>query len=338
MTENIDTAAAFGAPKETAREGRLGYLPVALFGSVMGLAGLSSAWKLATLIYGAPPWVSQAIGLLALLAFFAVGIGYAIKAVTGPHSVKAEFLHPIAGNLFGTLFISLLLLPIPLVDYSLFLARACWLIGTAGMLPFAWLIISRWLGQRQQAAHATPAWIVPVVGLADIPLAVPLLHWPGAADVAFFSLAVALFFAVPLFTLILSRLLFEEPLGVGLQPSLLILLAPFAVGFSAYVSIVGEIDRFASALYMLTLFMLAVLAGRLRHLARNCPFRLAWWSVGFPLAAAAGCTLRYAGHAPGPFTNGVALFLLAAATVVILGMGLRTLIGVATGQLRNLAT
>jgi tellurite resistance protein len=43
-----------------------------------------------------------------------------------------------------------------------------------------------------------------------------------------------LFFAVPLFTLIFSRLLFEPPLPAALKPSLLILVAPFAVGYSTY--------------------------------------------------------------------------------------------------------
>jgi tellurite resistance protein len=337
MTQNIETAADFGTPRAATREGRLAYLPIALFGSVMGLAGLSSAWQLASRLYALPLWVAQVIGMLAILAFVLVSVGYAIKAITAPHAVKAEFLHPIAGNLFGTVFISLLLLPLPLVAYSPGLARAFWLAGAVGMIVFAWLIVSRWLSQRQQAAHATPAWIVPVVGLLDIPLAMPVLQWDGVAEVGLFALAVGLFFAIPLFTLIFSRLLFEAPIGEGLRPSLLILLAPFAVGFSAYVSVVGDVDRFASALYMLTLFLLAVLLGRLRYMLQSCPFRLSWWSVGFPMAAAAGCALRYAGHAPGMFSNAVAILLLAGATAVILAMAVRTLFGVVRGRLRELA-
>ena len=41
------------------------------------------------------------------------------------------------------------------------------------------------------------------------------------------------FFAFPLFTLILSRLIFEEPMPQPQRPSLLILVATFAVSFSA---------------------------------------------------------------------------------------------------------
>jgi tellurite resistance protein len=48
-----------------------------------------------------------------------------------------------------------------------------------------------------------------------------------------------LFFAVPLFTLVLSRLIFEEPMLKAQWPSLLIFVATFAVSFSAYLSVVG---------------------------------------------------------------------------------------------------
>ncbi|MDA6076024.1 hypothetical protein O0544_01560 [Edwardsiella anguillarum] len=98
--------------------------------------------------------------------------------------------------------------------------------------------------------------------------------------------------------------MFDTPLPVALQPSLLILLAPFSVGFSSYVTTLGQVDAFADALYMLTLFLLCVLIGRVQNLPRTCPFRLSWWSVGFPLASSAGSALRYAAHHPGPISQG----------------------------------
>ena len=69
MTDNTSTAVAYGTPQIAAREGKLGYLPVALFGSVMGLAGLSSAWRLAGQLYALPQWIAPLFGFFALLAF-----------------------------------------------------------------------------------------------------------------------------------------------------------------------------------------------------------------------------------------------------------------------------
>ena len=331
-----ETIQAYGTPTTATREGTLSYLPVALFGAVMGLTGLSSAWKFADGLYGLPSWMASFFASLSIMAFVLVGIGYAIKTVTGFKAVKAEFQHPVAGNLFGTLFISLLLIPIPVCAYSLNAARWIWAVGTLGMILFSWVIISRWLGQQQQPAHATPAWIIPMVGLINIPIAVPTLQIHGQDELLMFSLAIGLFFAVPLFTLVMSRLIFEKPLIVSLQPSLMILVAPFAVGFSAYVNVVGEVDRFATALYMLTIFLLTVMIGRLRYLAITCPFRLAWWSVSFPLASASVCALRYAQHSPNLFTHSVAIVLLAGVTLLLTAMSVKTIASLLQGHLKLL--
>lgn len=150
-------------------------LSVAFFGSVMGLTGLSLAWRLAHQHFGTPEWIANAIAIVAILAFAGISVGYGIKIFTAPEKVVDEFKHPIAGNLFGTFFISLLLLPILIAPMNLLVARTIWAIAAGAMLVFAWLIVNRWMGSRQKAEHATPAWIVPVVGLLDVPLTIPSL-------------------------------------------------------------------------------------------------------------------------------------------------------------------
>lgn len=336
-------AAPLATPLDPATEApaapapRFDYLPVALFGSVMGLTGLSVAWRLAAAQYGLPAPIADAIGWGALLAFLALALAYGAKAVTAWAAVSAEFRHPIAGNLFGTPLISLLLLPFVLHDLSPTLAAIAWIVGTGGMVGLALLIVGRWMGSRQQLAHATPAWMVPVVGLLDIPLAVPLLGPPHTQMPAMFGLSVGLFFAGPLFTLVFARLVFDEPLPPAQRPTLMILVAPFAVGFSSYTATVGRINAFAEALFLVGLFVFAVLVGRLRDLPRCCPFRVSWWAVSFPFAAMATAALRYADHARAVPADILALTLLALATAVIAGLAIRTLVGIARGELRRLA-
>jgi tellurite resistance protein len=315
----------------------LEFLPVGLFGSVMGLTGLSVAWRLAHVAYGVPEWPALVLAAIASADFVALSIAYLVKLVTATATVRTEFGHPIAGSLFGTVLISLLLLPLVLAPLSLPLARVLWAVGAVGMLLFAWLMVSRWMSERQQNAHATPTWIVPVIGLLDVPLAIPTLGLTDLHGLMVFALAVGLFFAVPLFTMIFSRLLFEPPLPDALKPALLILVAPFAVGYSTYVVTTGQNDLFAEALYMLTLFILAVLLGQLRYLPICCPFRVSWWAVSFPLAASAIATLRFAAANPSWLTHSIAWAILALATIVILGLLGRTLFGLAKGELRTLS-
>jgi tellurite resistance protein len=326
-----------GAAPAAAPTTTLHYLPVALFGGVMGLTGLASAWRQASILFGAPAWPGQALSVLALLAFSLLTGAYAVKSVASLAAVRAEFDSPVAGPLFGTPIISLLLLPLVMAEYSLPLARALWCIGAFGMTLLAWLIVNRWIGERQQNSHAVPAWIVPVVGLIDVPLAIPALHWTQYHGLMMFALAVGLFFAVPLFTIILSRLMFDTPIAPAMQPTLLILVAPFSVGFSAYVSTTGTVDAFAQALYMLMLFLLAVVVHRVRHLRQCCPFRFAWWSASFPLAASAGAALRYAAHARDAWTDAIAIALLVIATTVVLALLAWTVSGIWRGDLQKLS-
>jgi tellurite resistance protein len=212
-----------------------------------------------------------------------------------------------------------------------------WTLGAIGMVVFAWFTISRWLSDRQQFVHATPAWIVPVVGLLDVPLAIPTLGFSALHPLMVFALAVGLFFTIPLFTLIFQRLLFEAPIPDALRPSLLILLAPFSVGFSTYVATTGGVDLFAQVLYFLTLFFASVLMGLVRDLLWCCPFRVSWWAVSFPLAATSIAALRFASATPGWPWAWIAWALVGLTTLVIVGLLIRTVLGVVAGELRELS-
>ena len=134
MDEPLDTTRADNAAG-------LAYLPVSLFGSVMGLCGLALAWRLAAIEFALPGWVGEALGCAAAAVFVALVLAYATKCLRSPTAVRAEFAHPVAANFFATPIISLLLLPAVVAPYSVALANVLWVAGTIAMLGFAWLII-----------------------------------------------------------------------------------------------------------------------------------------------------------------------------------------------------
>lgn len=321
---------------ETTDSGRLAYLPVSLFGSVMALCGLSLAWRLAAAHWGWPAWIGEAFGLLAAAVFAVLSVCYGIKCATSFAAVRAEFAHPVAVNFFGTPIISLLLLPAVAAPYSTAWTRALWIVGTVSMLGFAWLIVSRWMSLRQQVAHATPAWMIPVVGTLNISIVGVTLDLPGAHALSAFGMAIGLFFALPLFALILSRLIFVEAMPQPAQPSMMILVATFAVGFSAYLSVAGQLDRFASALFYVAVFMFTVLVPKLLRLRGHTPFHVSWWAVSFPLAAMTNAALKFAILQPSLPAQAFAVAVLIFTTLVVLSQGVRTIAGIARGELRAL--
>jgi tellurite resistance protein len=84
--------------------------------------------------YGAPEEIALAIAVVAVVAFVLMVAGYGIKLVTAFAAVREEFRHPIAGNLFGTVLISLLQLPIVVEPFAHRLAQIMWMAGAAGMV------------------------------------------------------------------------------------------------------------------------------------------------------------------------------------------------------------
>jgi tellurite resistance protein len=313
-------------------------IPIGLFGSVMGLVGLAMSWRLAATRHGFSDVVADVMAVVAVLVFVMLSMAYIIKTITSWVVVRDEWHHPITSNLFGTFWICLLLLPIELVRVAPTVACCIWVLGAVGMMTFAWMTLNRWLCLMQQRAHATPPWIIPVVGLLDLPLALPSLGLSLPHELPWLALCVGLFFTLPLFTVIFSSLIFEAHLPDSLRPSLMILLAPFVVGASALMSVMEQVNLFVEALYLLGVFLFFVLMGQMRHLRSCCPFRVSWWAVSFPLAALSIAAQRYAIAVPSVLAEVLATSFWMLATGTILWLFVRTLWGVLCGELRTLTS
>jgi tellurite resistance protein len=305
-------------------EASLRHLPVNLFGSVMGLSGLALAWRLAHGSLGAPAFIGEAIGAFALGVFVLLALGYAAKLARHPQTVHAEFHHPVTGNFFGTIVISMLLLSAVIAPYSAPAAHALWTLGAIATFALSLVVVSRLLKGRLDAAHAVPAWLIP--GVATLDIAVTAGHDPSmawAVELNLLAMAVGAVLALVLLVLIVGRLVHQAPLAPAMTPSLMILVGPFAVGFLAYTNVTGSIDRFAALLFYFALFLFAVLAPKVFRPSIN--FSAGWWAIGFPMAALANAALKYAqlrGTAP---LWAIALLLLGLLSVALAVLTVRTL-------------
>lgn len=318
------------------RDSILSHLPIGLFGAATGIGGLGAAWRLAHQYLQLPAWPSEVLARFSLFAFSAMVLAYAIKVVTAPQAVRAELAHPVAGNLLGLVPIGLMLLPIPLAPLMPRLATTLWVIGAITCLLFTAVTLFRWMSSRQSVESAMPAWIIPVAGPLNLPIAIPALGLDMAHELAMFAFAIGMFFSLLVFALIFSRLLFQPAPAAEALPALLILTAPFSIGYSAYRVVGGHADLFAQSLFMVDLLLVCVLIPLLRHLPRCCPFRVTWWAVSFPLAASAVAALHFAAAAPTRTNEGIALALLATTTLVVIWLLVRTTYGILRGELRHL--
>ena len=309
--------------RQARAQGSIRNLPVNLFASVMGLSGLALAWRLAHGSLGAPAFVGEAIGALALGVFVLLALGYLVKAARHPEAVRAEFSHPVSGNFFGTIAISVLLLSAVIAPYGPAAAKVVWTVGTLLTLGLGLIVVSRLLRGGTDDAHMVPAWIIPGVATLDIPVTGGQMPMAWAGEVNLLAAAVGTVLALVLLTLIVKRLAQHAPLAPLMTPSLMILVAPFAVGFLAYTNLVGEVDRFAALLFYFALFMFAVVAPRVFR--PGVPFSPGWWAISFPMAALANAALKYAQAQSTWPLWAIAALLLAGLSVALAVLTVRTL-------------
>jgi len=306
-------------------------LPVNLFASVMGIAGLSMAWRQASQEFGISLLISSSAGILAILVFIILGVSYLVKTIRYSEVVVAEYQHPIAGNFFGTIAISFLLISSIISQWSDSLAETVWVIGTITTLALCFAIVGRLLKGKIDIAHAVPAWFIPGVATLDIAVAGGTMPMAWAHELNLFSLAVGAMIALLFFTMIMSRMIHHEPIPNALVPSLLILIAPFEVGFLAYTNFTHNVDTFAGLLFYFGLFIFIALAPKVFR--SKIPFASGWWAISFPLAALATASLKYSMHVQLLPLKIIALLLLGILSVAIVVLFIKTLHFLLSGKL-----
>jgi tellurite resistance protein len=308
---------------------RLAHFPISFFATVMGTAGLAIAWHKAHAVLGAPQLIGQALSWWSLALFALVVLIYAAKWAGHPAAVRAELGHPVKLNFFAASSISLLLLAVAFLADAPAMASGFWLAGTALHLAFTLYVMSSWLHHTHyQIQHANPAWFIPVVGNVIVPVAGVSLASP---EISWFFFSIGMVFWVALFTIVLYRLFFHEPLPARLTPTLFILIAPPAVGFLAYLKLTDSLDAFARVLYYTALFLTLLLASNAARFFR-LPFFLSSWAYSFPLAAITIATLAMTERIGGAFAS-LSLALLAVLTLVLVLLTFRTLLAVGRGEI-----
>lgn len=335
MTDTATTSSTPPAavPEQHDRSSRpLAHLPVTLFASVMGLGGLSLAWRRAAAAWGVPLWPSLAFLALATAAFAVVGTLYALKWARHPAAARAELRHPVRMTFAPTITISLLVLATAGQSVAPALASALWWVGAVGHLAATVAVLSAWFSRPDIGPGAlTPAWLIPVVGNVITPLAAARI---GSVELAWFAFGVGIVFWLALLPLLLQRvLLHDPPLPPRLLPTIAIFIAPPAVAMLSWQSLTGAADGpVVRILYAAAMFFVVLLLAQVPRLHR-LPFALPAWAYTFPLAAASAAAVAMATARPQPVYVVVAVLLLGGTTVLVLAVAALTLRAAARRQI-----
>jgi tellurite resistance protein len=317
-------------PRPSRDESRLRHFPISFFTVVMGLAGLTIAWKRAEVVFHPPFALSCYLEFASVAAFAAIAFAYASKLASFPADVAKEWRHPVKLNFFPTISIGLVLLSIVLLDRSLLAAQWLWIAGSGLHLAFTLYVVSVWIHHTGiEITHVNPAWFIPVVGNVLVPIAGVRLF---PIEFSWFFFSVGLVFWVVLFTIVMYRLFFHALLPERLMPTLFILVAPPAVGSIAWFALTGAIDAFARVLYYAALFLTILLASNALRFLR-LRFYLSSWAYTFPLAAVTIATLMMARQTGGTGFEWLGSILLAVLTLVVAALVVRTAVAIARREI-----
>jgi len=299
------------------------------FSIVMGLGGLSIAWQRVEALFGLDPGFARGAAIAAACVFVLLAASYLVKVAVHPDALRKEFSDPAMLPFVGAIPISMEVLAVAFVNRQPALAE--WLL--LGALPLQIMVLGAmartWLGGEALDPKAiSPTWFIPCVGGVLVALSGPQL---GYTALAWFFLGLGLMLWLFLMPILLARLILLGPLPGPMRPALMIFLPPPTLGMVAYVTMTGQLDAFAIALFCFALFMAAVLASMLPHLTAH-RFSLSWWAFSFPTAALSGACSFIASHTGVEPTRTLALASVSLCSMVILGLAARTIVAIVRGE------
>ena len=304
----------------------LAHFPITFFATTMGLGGLALGLRAGFGVQSA--MFLTALGLTALV-FAGVSILYLAKLVLRPASVAAEWQHPVRLAFFPTMTISLLILATAALPVLPWLSQAMWVVGMLGQGVLTLAVISGWIGARSfQHGHISPAWFIPAVGNVIVPVAGAQIGW---TETSWLFFSAGMIFWIMLLTLVFNRLIFHDPLPGRLQPTLVILIAPPALAYIAWVHLTGGGDAFAQILLSLGYVFAALVATQLPRILR-LPFALSFWALSFPVAALSVASLLHAETVSSGMHRDIGMALLGVLVAIIAALLWRTARAIAAGE------
>ena len=269
------------------KERGLRYFPIALFASVMGLAGTTFAIKQYESMYSLNSVVSTIIFSITIAMFIIVMGIFLYRLIRYPNDIKEELNHPVKTNFFGAIAISFLMLGLVFYDMNETISFVLWLIGALIQLFLTLFLLTDLMWkQTLKIEQFNPVWFIPIVGNIVVPLA-GVYHVGVEINIFYFSLGII--FSIIYFTLFMNRMFFKGPLPNMLRPTVFILLAPPAIGFMSYVKIFGEANAFAFILYGFAFYLGLLLLFQIKYYLK-VPFFVSWWAMLFPTAAVTNAT------------------------------------------------
>ena len=300
-----------------------------LFSIPFGLAGLAGAWSAAQTL-GTPAAVPDAINILAAAVWVVLAVGYAAR---GPRSILADLRDPVLAPFVPVAAIVGMLLGSALSAYSFGAGRVLVVVFLViTILIGAWLT-SQWIVGDLDQDKLHPGYFLPTVaGGLVCALCAAQVHLRGVGEASF---GIGILCWLLLGSILLNRLFLRPTLPPALLPTLAIELAPPAVAGLAYFALGGRAG--SPVAYILGGYAVLMALVQFRFLPdyARLSFTPGAWAFAFSYAAAVSYGLEWIDQEKPPGATVYASVAIAAITLLIGAIAVRTVISLVRGELSN---
>lgn len=338
----------------------------AWFASVMGTAVIPLALSFIKTPIVRP--VAAFFMVSSIVMFTIIFIPWLIRFFSDFEEVKKDFNHPIAGNFFPTMPISLIVLALDFLKYpdllfpvhlSRSIALYLWIAGAIGIYLFGFIILTTIFKHRGiELSHANFGWYIPPVSKLIIPVAGFELvsHFPNLMELTFglsiISLGVGFFLFIFVGAAVYHRYIYHElPMSrfastffIGIAPTAIIGVIVFKMmHLFAHTNALDISSEIFTPLAKLTLlvnwgfslwWMVMAIIVTIYYIRQiELPYALSWWAFTFPLGAqcvATGIVKNMTKWSFAGFSYGLTLALMLFLWFLVF---VRTIKGIASGTL-----
>lgn len=269
---------------------RIKFFNIAFFASVMWFWGLALASLKLEQVLKLDFHFWKYLLYFALLYFIITLFLYFIKIFINFSDVKADFSHNVKSNFFPGIWKIFIIFSIWFLHINAEISKYFWIIWVVIQFLFAVILFKRWMLHEHDVKSLNPLWFLPIVWNLLAPIAwVPLWF----IELSWFFFSIWFIMWIVMFTIIMNRIIFHNPLPAKLLPTLFILIAPPSVWFISYTILNWwNLTDFSRIIYYFSIFLFIILISKI-NILRKLKFFLSWWAYSFPMAVFTNATFMY---------------------------------------------
>ncbi|MCU1475546.1 MAG: transporter [Subtercola sp.] len=321
MSSSDSATARSAAPTAPAR------VPMNTLAIAFGLAGLAGTWTAASGELGLPPIIAEVFWLVATVSWVWLIVAHLVRGARSAETLASQLRHPAQGPIAALVPVVGMLIGDHLLVYSTLIGAILTVTSMAVALAFAGWHLSYWVSGKVDLEAVHGGYYLPTVASGYIgAISLSRLGLPGPAIGAF---GVGTLFWFVVFTILVVRLALRPPLPPPLMPTMMIILAPPALGGIAWFAVTGIRADPVAEFLAVALVLMAVMQLALVPRYTKLPFSVGFWSFTFPVTAAGTVTIEWMSIDHPAGWQIIDILVLVAVTALVAAIGIRSIVGVA---------